>query len=57
MYALGRIAEQDGENEVAAVDYRQVKKPKKAAEVPGSSYKLAQIRIAAMGGSPEKKSR
>jgi predicted Zn-dependent protease len=56
-YALGRIAEQDGENEVAAVDYRQVKKPKKAAEVPGSSYKLAQIRIAAMGGSPEKKSR
>jgi tetratricopeptide (TPR) repeat protein len=55
-YAFGRIAEQDGENEVAAADYKKVKKPKKAVEVPGSSYKLAQIRVAAMDGSTEKKS-
>ncbi len=29
-YAFGRIAEQYGENEVAAADYKQVKKPGKA---------------------------
>jgi tetratricopeptide (TPR) repeat protein len=55
-YAFGRIAEQYGESEVAAADYKQVKKPKKAAEVPGSSYRLSQIRLAAMKNSSEKAS-
>jgi tetratricopeptide (TPR) repeat protein len=47
-YAFGRIAEQYGENEVATADYEQVKKPGKPVQVPGSSYRLAQIRLAAM---------
>ncbi|HXM96890.1 MAG TPA: DUF3857 domain-containing protein [Candidatus Dormibacteraeota bacterium] len=47
-YGFGRIAEQYGENEVATSDYNQVKKPKKPAYVPGSSYRLAQNRLAAM---------
>jgi transglutaminase-like putative cysteine protease/Flp pilus assembly protein TadD len=55
-YAFGRIAEQYGESEVAVADYKQVKRPKKAAEVPGSSYRLAQIRVAAMKNSSEKAS-
>ncbi len=55
-YAFGRVAEQYGENEVAASDYKVVKKPKKAIEMPGSSYRLAQIRLTAMGGSTGKKS-
>lgn len=55
-YAFGRIAEQYGENDAAAADYKQVKKPKKAAEIPGSSYRLAQNRLAAMNGSAQKTS-
>jgi tetratricopeptide (TPR) repeat protein len=50
-YGFGRIAEQYGESEVATSDYNQVKKPKKPAQVPGSSYRLAQNRLAAMGAS------
>ena len=47
-YALGRIAEQYGETEVARTDYQQAKKPKRAVLVPSSSYQLAQNRLAAM---------
>jgi len=50
-YGFGRIAEQYGESEVATSDYNQVKKPKKPAQVPGSSYRLAQNRLAAMRDS------
>jgi hypothetical protein len=50
-YGFGRIAEQYGESEVATSDYNQVKKPKKPAQVPGSSYQLAQNRLAAMSDS------
>lgn len=53
-YAFGRVAEQYGETEVARSDYDRVKKPKKAALVPSSSYRLAEIRMKAMG--PEKES-
>jgi tetratricopeptide (TPR) repeat protein len=44
-YAFGRIAEQYGERAVALSSYARVTKPKKAAEVPDSPYRLAQIRI------------
>jgi transglutaminase-like putative cysteine protease/tetratricopeptide (TPR) repeat protein len=50
-YALGRIAEQYGENEVATADYKRVKSPKKTSQVPGSSYRLAQNRLVAMRGA------
>lgn len=56
-YAFGRIAEQYGESEVAAADYSRVKKPNDVMQVPGSSYRLAQIRLAAMRDSQEKTSR
>jgi len=46
-YALGRIGEQYGETAVASADYRHVNKPKKPIEIPGSSYRLAQLRLAA----------
>lgn len=49
-YAFGRIAEQYGENQVAAADYARVTKPKQASQIPGSSYRLAQIRLKAMQG-------
>jgi hypothetical protein len=50
-YGFGRIAEQYDEREVATSDYNQVKKPKKPSQVSGSSYRLAQNRLAAMGAS------
>jgi len=50
-YGFGRIAEQYGESEVATSDYNQVKKPRKPSQVPGSSYRLAQNRLAAMRDS------
>src|SRR4029077_14118101 len=50
-YALGRIAEQYGENEVATADYKRVKSPKKTSQIPGSSYRLAQNRLVAMRGA------
>ncbi|HTQ63112.1 MAG TPA: DUF3857 domain-containing protein [Candidatus Solibacter sp.] len=53
-YAFGRVAEQYGENEVARADYKQVKKPEKALQVPGSSYRLAQMRLATMDGRAQK---
>ncbi|MHB8501691.1 MAG: DUF3857 domain-containing protein [Candidatus Acidiferrales bacterium] len=47
-YAFGRIAEQYGENDVAITDYDRVKKPREIGQIPGSSYRLAQNRLAAM---------
>lgn len=47
-YGFGRIAEQYGETEVASADYEKAKKPKDDLQVPGSSYSLAQKRLAAM---------
>jgi tetratricopeptide (TPR) repeat protein/transglutaminase-like putative cysteine protease len=44
-YAFGRIAEQDGERDAALADYARVTKPKRAVEIPNSSYYLAQVRI------------
>lgn len=50
-YAFGRIAEQCGLRETAAADYDRVPKPKRASEVPGSSYRLAFIRSQAMNST------
>jgi len=47
-YAFGRIAEQYGERKTATDNYKRVEKPKQATEIPTSSYKLAQLRLAAM---------
>jgi tetratricopeptide (TPR) repeat protein/transglutaminase-like putative cysteine protease len=52
-YAFGRIAEQYGERDVAIADYVRVKKPKKAVEIPDSSYQLAQIRLQALRGEKQ----
>lgn len=56
-YAFGRIAEQYGENEVATADYKRVKKPGKPVLLPGTSYRLAQNRLAAMGTATTKAGR
>jgi tetratricopeptide (TPR) repeat protein len=48
-YAFGRVAEQYGQNDVARADYARVSKPKRAIQIPSSSYRLAQIRLKAMG--------
>ena len=50
-YAFGRIAEQYGELEVAKADYAKVTKPKKAVELPDSTYLLAQTRLNALQGT------
>ncbi len=50
-YAFGRIAEQFGELEVARADYARVTKPKQAAQLPLSSYQLAQTRLAKLNGA------
>ena len=46
-YALGRIAEQYGETAIASADYHHLNKPKKSFAIAGSSYRLAQLRLAA----------
>ena len=56
-YAFGRLAEQYGENEVAAADYNRVKKPGNPALLAGSSYRLAQNRLAAMRAGEARASR
>ena len=48
-YAFGLIAEQYGENEIAVADYHKLSKPKEALAIPTSSYKLAQMRLKALG--------
>jgi len=47
-YAFGRIAEQYGERDVAISDYNRVTKPKKPIAIPGSSWRLAQLRLQAL---------
>ena len=47
-YAFGRIAEQYGEREVAMANYQRVTKPEEADQVPGSAYRLAQMRLQAL---------
>jgi tetratricopeptide (TPR) repeat protein len=47
-YALGRIAEQYGEREIAITDYRKLEKPKEVLEISESSWRLAQMRLKAM---------
>jgi tetratricopeptide (TPR) repeat protein/transglutaminase-like putative cysteine protease len=48
-YALGRIAEQYGEREIAVADYRKLETPKEPLAVPTSSYRLAEARLKALG--------
>jgi tetratricopeptide (TPR) repeat protein len=48
-YVLGRIAEQYGERDIAIADYRKMKKPKEIIAVPTSTWRLAQMRLTAMG--------
>jgi tetratricopeptide (TPR) repeat protein len=48
-YVLGRIAEQYGEREIAIADYRKMEKPKEVLSIPTSTWRLAQIRLKAMG--------
>jgi tetratricopeptide (TPR) repeat protein/transglutaminase-like putative cysteine protease len=48
-YVLGRIAEQYGEREIAIADYRKLEKPKEPLVVPTSTWRLAQMRLKAMG--------
>jgi transglutaminase-like putative cysteine protease/Flp pilus assembly protein TadD len=50
-YAFGRIAEQDGEIDTARSDYTRVTKPKRPIDVHDSSYRLAQMRLKAMGSA------
>jgi tetratricopeptide (TPR) repeat protein len=45
-YAFGRIAEQFGESNAAKAMYAKVTKPKEELQVAGSSYSLAQVRVA-----------
>jgi len=49
-YAFGRIAEQAGERESALADYARVTEPENPLDLLASAYRLAQIRIKAMGG-------
>jgi len=48
-YVLGRIAEQYGERDIAIADYRKLQKPKEVLAIPTSTWRLAQMRLKAMG--------
>jgi hypothetical protein len=48
-YVLGRIAEQYGERDIAIADYRKLEKPKEPLSIPTSTWRLAQMRLKAMG--------
>ena len=50
-YALGMIAEQLGEREIAIADYHKLEKPKEILGIPTSSYRLAQTRLQVLGAS------
>jgi tetratricopeptide (TPR) repeat protein len=52
-YAFGRIAEQSGERDAALANYARVTKPKKAVEIPDSTYYLAQVRLQALRGEKQ----
>lgn len=47
-YTLGRIAEQYGEEEVAIADYAKVTPPDESGQIEGSTYRLAQNRLAGL---------
>jgi tetratricopeptide (TPR) repeat protein len=53
-YALGRIAEQYGEREIALADYAKVTAPTDPTTLWLSTYHLAQIRVAALKGAPQR---
>jgi tetratricopeptide (TPR) repeat protein len=53
-YALGRIAEQYGEREVALADYAKVTAPTDPTTLWLSTYHLAQTRVAALKGAPQR---
>jgi tetratricopeptide (TPR) repeat protein/transglutaminase-like putative cysteine protease len=48
-YVLGRIAEQYGERDIAIADYHKLEKPKRVLAIPTSTWRLAQMRLKAMG--------
>ncbi|HEU5351497.1 MAG TPA: DUF3857 domain-containing protein [Terracidiphilus sp.] len=48
-YAFGQIAEQYGETQIAIADYRKLSKPKEPLALALSTYKLAQMRLKALG--------
>jgi len=48
-YAFGRIAEQYGEREIAIADYHKLEKPKNPMQISESTWRLAQMRLNAMG--------
>ena len=52
-YALGRIAEQYGERDIALSDYSKVSKPKQTLQIPDSSYRLAQNRTKVLQAAVE----
>ena len=52
-YAFGLIAEQYGERDAALADYARVTKPKRAVEIPESSYYLAQVRLRVLRGEKQ----
>jgi tetratricopeptide (TPR) repeat protein len=54
-YALGRVAEQYGEEKIAFADYNNVERPTRTISIPDSSYRLAQMRLKAMAAAPEGK--
>lgn len=54
-YALGLIAEQYGERDIAIADYRKLKKPTYVLAIPTSSYRLAQTRLKALGADADGK--
>ena len=54
-YAFGRIAEQYGERNAALADYARVTKPKKALQIPSSSYRLAQNRLKILDNASDSK--
>jgi predicted Zn-dependent protease len=49
-YGFGRIAEQYGERDAALANYARVTKPRRAVEIPDSSYTLAQLRLRSLRG-------
>lgn len=53
-FGFGRIAEQYGMRDAAVAAYRRVEPPKRKAQIPSSSWTLAQRRLKILGAAPEK---
>jgi len=53
-YAFGLIAEQYGETQIAIADYHKLAKPKEPLAIPSSTYRLAQMRLKALGAAGSK---